>query len=400
MALARKFQKIFGGTADVNEIGVFGSKQAGSAQTSKDIDTIQSLTAWGEGMRAGTSASLAPYLQDHNAVFYVATAQLAYLFQAGIAEWESQTEYVANRSVVLRNGKIYIAKANSTNVEPETGLNWRNYWICLTDWGNTIGNIYDQTDLWNILLKGISFDNTVSTAINGYPKYTRVLYTDEKYKRYYVESLKDNNTSAPNNENIYFMISAEGVEDVVDSTDELPVASSSNVGQIYLSSSGTQIYICIYQGGAYSWSTLSASGLNHQKGQVVYDKTNKNYYIYDNDSSSWVRMDNSYDWIYNSQRIPMPDYSAGISINADTIYRATKDLYVIVNIYTHSDDNTPGKFYISDTVDGTPNIVCGNFGLNGARGWGSWSFLIPKGYLYKIEKNAVDEIDAKIYPMI
>lgn len=154
MALARKYQKIFGKNAVETDLGVVGSKSIDNPQYSTDIETLQSLSNWEAGMRSIITSSSAPYMQDHNALFYVITSQLAYLFQAGIAEWNSQTEYIANRSIVLRNGKTYIAIASSTNVEPEVTSGWESSWKNLLTWGDTSGNIYQQTDLWNLIAKG------------------------------------------------------------------------------------------------------------------------------------------------------------------------------------------------------------------------------------------------------
>ena len=147
MALNRKYQKIFAKNAQSTDLGVVGSKMAGNPQYNTDIETLQSLSNWETGLRSQVSNSNAPYLQDQNSIFYVITSQLAYLFQAGIAEWNSQTEYVANRSIVLKNGKIYIAITNNTNVEPEVTTGWETYWKSLVDWGFIQGNIYKQTDL-------------------------------------------------------------------------------------------------------------------------------------------------------------------------------------------------------------------------------------------------------------
>lgn len=154
MALDRKKQKIFAKNAQSTDLGVVGSKNAGNPQYSTDIETLQSLTNWETGLRAQVSNSDAPYLQDQNSILYVITSQLAYLFQAGIAEWNSQTEYFANRSVVLKSGKTYIAIADSTGIEPEVSSNWDTYWKCLSDWGGMTGNISKQRDLMKLATQG------------------------------------------------------------------------------------------------------------------------------------------------------------------------------------------------------------------------------------------------------
>ena len=188
--LNRVFQKIFGKSADSNDMGVVGSKANNSPQTSKDIATIQSLSNWESGMRNIVSTSNAPYLQDHNSLFYVITYQLAYLFQAGIAEWNSSTEYFSGRSVVLRSGKVYIATANSTGVEPEVTSGWESSWKSLdTDWGRINGSISNQTDLIkyvgvgyyaecnssaSAILKEITLNNLVLEGNGDIPEGTKI----------------------------------------------------------------------------------------------------------------------------------------------------------------------------------------------------------------------------------
>lgn len=152
--LDRVFQKIFGKSADSNDMGIVGSKANNNPQTSKDIAEIQSLSNWESGMRNIVSTSNAPYLQDHNSLFYVITSQLAYLFQAGIAEWESQTEYFSGKSVVLRSGKVYIAIADSIGFEPEVTSGWDTKWKVMTDWTSLTGDLKKNKDLVSYITKG------------------------------------------------------------------------------------------------------------------------------------------------------------------------------------------------------------------------------------------------------
>lgn len=162
MALDRKYQKIFAKNADGNDLAVVGSKNAGNIETSTDVEEIQSLSNWMTGLRAQVTTNDAPYLQDQNSIFYVITSQLAYLFQAGIAEWNSQTEYIANRSVVLKNGKIYIAIADSINVEPEVTNEWLSYW---REYINTADEYYAIcTSSYSSNKKEITLNNLVPST--------------------------------------------------------------------------------------------------------------------------------------------------------------------------------------------------------------------------------------------
>lgn len=190
MALDRKYQKIFAKNAQSTDLGIVGSKNAGNPQYNTDIETLQSLTNWETGLRAQVSNSDAPYLQDQNSILYVITSQLAYLFQAGIAEWNSQTEYFSGKSVVLRSGKVYIATANSTGVEPEVTSGWESSWKSLdTDWGRINGSISNQTDLIkyvgvgyyaecnssaSAILKEITLNNLVLEGNGDIPEGTKI----------------------------------------------------------------------------------------------------------------------------------------------------------------------------------------------------------------------------------
>ena len=269
MALDRKYQKIFAKNAQSTDLGVVGSKMAGNEQYSTDIETLQGLNNWETGLRSQVSNSNAPYLQDQNSILYVITSQLAYLFQSGIAEWNSQTEYFANRSVVLRSGKIYVAIANSTNVEPEVTANWDTYWKSLVDWGFIQGNLYKQTDLWQLLLMGVSYNSSVSTSIGGYPQGAILRFFDTDGS-YLVMSLIDNNTEAPSRSNIKFKESDTNkkwkcVERVVVKADK----SGNNWYRLYNDG-------WVEQGGIIN----GTSGLNNSS-SVTFQKTmsDTNYHI-------------------------------------------------------------------------------------------------------------------------
>jgi len=110
--LTRAIQKVFGETGGAGEFGQIGSKAAGSASTSKDIATIQSLTEYLQGYFSITSdqgTSRLPYSEDLNSLFYLTTRQLAYLFQSGIPEWDTDTDYYADVSIVQEGGDVYIS---------------------------------------------------------------------------------------------------------------------------------------------------------------------------------------------------------------------------------------------------------------------------------------------------
>ena len=170
--IERKVQKVFGGNLSPSgNIAVYGSKLAGSVAYSDNLDTIQN-NSWLVGLLGAISPNKAPYVQDLNAIFYVLSKQLAYIFQAGIPEWNSQTEYFAVKSVVRYNGVLFMAIANNTNKTPTDAT----YWIRLDN---------DE------------FNQTYVNLTDGYPL-GKVL----RYGRYKIRSLINNNKNAPTGTNV------------------------------------------------------------------------------------------------------------------------------------------------------------------------------------------------------
>ena len=366
MALSRKYQKIFGKNAVSTDLSIVGSKMAGNIQYNTDIETIQSLSNWETGMRAIVSNSDAPYLQDHNSLFYVITTQLAYLFQAGIAEWNSQTEYINNRSLVLKSGKIYLAIADNTSVEPEVTSGWESSWVCLTDW----------------LLKGVSFNSSFSTSISGYDKGTRILYTDEEGKKYYIESVKGSNTSSPSKSNIFYVGKIQEAVDIVPSiSPNLPTASADNLGDIYLISAivGSEkpsvgyVWVCVESGGSYTWSQKSVNSV-FDLTDTIFVKNTGEYFAYWSQGTALnqIGYDNlaSYKWIY-IPTVPTESEFARYGITAyaiahlqdgtkETIYHTTKPTLVICGLSsTHSN----WAFTLQVSIDQTNWVTVGGYSV-------------------------------------
>lgn len=193
--IERKVQKIFGGSlSPTGNIAIYGSKEAGSPSYSDNLDTIQSLS-WLQGIMGATSPTKAPYVQDLNAIFYVITKQLAYLFQSGIAEWNATTEYYANSSFVVVNGNIYRAIADNTGIQPTVTSNWSSYWQLLEERYRSL----------------ISYSNTNSSILGGYPINSILDFIDANTGCVYkIKSLINNNTYAPSLTNIRISSSQTG----------------------------------------------------------------------------------------------------------------------------------------------------------------------------------------------
>lgn len=144
--LSRFLQKIFGENGPTGEFGQFGSDSAGGQITTKDPNKIQELDAYyGQGLFPATNNHQEPpRIEDINGLYFLFTRQLAYLFQAGIAEWQIDTEYFANKSLVLAsNGGIYIAitgAAETPNKGLEPSTHSDNWKLLITKDGVASGN--------------------------------------------------------------------------------------------------------------------------------------------------------------------------------------------------------------------------------------------------------------------
>lgn len=100
--LTRKNQKIFAGSASNN--GQFGSAQLGTKVLSNDLDTIQALSAFLNGWNDATiSSEKLPTLEEFQALHYMTTRQLSYLFEQGIPEYNVDTTYF-QKSMVIAPG--------------------------------------------------------------------------------------------------------------------------------------------------------------------------------------------------------------------------------------------------------------------------------------------------------
>lgn len=130
--ITRAFQAIFGSSGS---IGVFGSAAAGSPTDSTSLSTIQSLAAWAAGWLSATlGGSKFPAIEDMNAVTFVTTTQLAYLFQQGIPEWDTDTVYYAGG--IATNPGTFQIYGSLTNGNTGHALTDPTNWQLLVDFSN------------------------------------------------------------------------------------------------------------------------------------------------------------------------------------------------------------------------------------------------------------------------
>lgn len=123
--LNRVTQKLFGSTAGVDEISVFGSLAASDPAYTTDPAVIQSLSNFLEGWEAALVGFNSPGVEDLNAIDYLWSYQLCYLFQAGIAEYDSGTTYYEN-SFCQVSGVIYqsLIDSNIGNTPASSPSDW------------------------------------------------------------------------------------------------------------------------------------------------------------------------------------------------------------------------------------------------------------------------------------
>lgn len=124
--ITRALQKIFGGSlAAPSNIAKFGSLKAGSPGYSLDpaeIQTANWLQGFGGALINAPGGLASPALQDMNAVLYVLSRQLAYVFQAGLPEWDASTTYYIGSWAQVA-GVAYISKTDDNTGNPVTDTN-------------------------------------------------------------------------------------------------------------------------------------------------------------------------------------------------------------------------------------------------------------------------------------
>lgn len=113
--ITTKLQKVFGATGPTGVLGQFGSYKEGAPLYSDDVETIQALNEYGDGLASALINGAPPAIQDVNGIFYVISKQIAYLMQQGIPEWNASTTYFIG-SFVTRpdgtDGEIFMSVAN------------------------------------------------------------------------------------------------------------------------------------------------------------------------------------------------------------------------------------------------------------------------------------------------
>lgn len=184
--LSRVVQKIFGGAlAAPSNIARFGSLKDGSPAYSLDPALIQTdawLQAWGGALINAPGGLASPALQDMNAVFYVLSRQLAYVFQKGVPEWSADETYYIGSWARNSAGVMYISKTdgNLNNALTDTN-NWQTLastlvgtqngvakaWVCFNGTGGLgAQTIYSASNVASVTKTGTgSYTINFNTAL-------------------------------------------------------------------------------------------------------------------------------------------------------------------------------------------------------------------------------------------
>lgn len=126
--LERKVMEIYGENAATRDIIAYGSDIAGNIVETKDPDVIQT-EAYKTGVRSAVVGNNSTTLQNRQALDFLFSRQLKYLYQHGIAEWGADETYFVNSLAVGSNGDLYVSLTdNNKGNDPVTDTtNWQAF---------------------------------------------------------------------------------------------------------------------------------------------------------------------------------------------------------------------------------------------------------------------------------
>lgn len=129
--LERKNHKVFGINATETKVGQFGSANATTKITTKDVEKIQALDAWEQGWEAGAVGNNRyPTQQERTGVDYEHSYQIGYMLQEGVPEWNKDTTYNKGSIVKAYNGTTlqnYVSLVDENLNNPVTDIaKWKS----------------------------------------------------------------------------------------------------------------------------------------------------------------------------------------------------------------------------------------------------------------------------------
>lgn len=168
--LERKNHKVFGINATETKVGQFGSANATTKITTKDVEKIQALDAWEQGWEAGAVGNNRyPTQQERTGVDYEHSYQIGYMLQEGVPEWNKDTTFNKGSIVKAYNEttlQIYVSLVDDNLNNPVTDI---------TKWKPGLAN----SDLSNLTTTGekhflnkSQITNCILEAPNGVATYS------------------------------------------------------------------------------------------------------------------------------------------------------------------------------------------------------------------------------------
>lgn len=126
--LERKVMEIYGENAATRDIIAYGSDIAGNIVETKDPNVIQT-EAYKTGVRSAVVGNNSTTLQNRQALDFLFSRQLKYLYQHGVAEWGADETYFVNSFAVGSNGTLYVSLTdNNKGNNPTTDTtNWQAF---------------------------------------------------------------------------------------------------------------------------------------------------------------------------------------------------------------------------------------------------------------------------------
>ena len=126
--LERKVMEVYGENAAARDIIAYGSDIAGNIVETKDPDVIQT-EAYKTGVRSAVVGNNSTTLQNRQALDFLFSRQLKYLYQHGIAEWGATETYFVNSFAVGSDGNLYVSLTdNNKGKDPTTDTtNWQAF---------------------------------------------------------------------------------------------------------------------------------------------------------------------------------------------------------------------------------------------------------------------------------
>lgn len=127
--LERKNHKVFGINATETKVGQFGSANATTKITTKDVEKIQALDAWEQGWEAGAVGNNRyPTQQERTGVDYEHSYQIGYMLQEGIPEWNKDTTYNKGSIIKLVNDTKIVLYNSLQDNNKNNALTNTDYW--------------------------------------------------------------------------------------------------------------------------------------------------------------------------------------------------------------------------------------------------------------------------------